>query len=114
MADVPVACRLSGPELRARESGLLANLAAQVLEREPLPSGSADSEGLRLRFAATAELLAEVAQLIALERQCCPFLRFSLTVEPAGGPLWLELSGPPGTRSFLETPALGRAGSSGS
>lgn len=113
MVDVPVVCRLSAPELRARESGLLAKLAAQVLEREPLSAGTAGSEGLRLRFAATSELLAEVAELIALERQCCPFLRFSLTVEAAGGPLWLELSGPPGTRSFLDTLPLGRTVSPG-
>lgn len=33
--------------------------------------------------------------------QCCPFLRFQLTVEPGRGPIWLELTGPAGTREFV-------------
>jgi hypothetical protein len=41
--------------------------------------------------------------LIDLERQCCPFLRFELKVLPANGPIWLELTGPEGTRDFLRT-----------
>ena len=39
---------------------------------------------------------------VDLERRCCAFLRFELTVEPGGGPVWLELTGPPGTREFLQ------------
>jgi len=42
-----------------------------------------------------------VTEFIGAESQCCPFLRFRLTLEPGGGPLWLELTGPPGTREFL-------------
>ncbi len=45
--------------------------------------------------------MALLGEFIQLERQCCPFLRFQLTVEPGGGPIWLELTGPPGTREFL-------------
>ena len=99
---LPVACSLSAPELRAREAGLLASVAAQVEERVEI------DEGLRLRFAISDALLRDVVELITLERQCCPFLRFALTVEPASGPLWLELSGPPGARALLATLALGR------
>lgn len=39
--------------------------------------------------------------VIASERQCCPFLTFRLTVEPQEGPIWLELTGPAGTREML-------------
>jgi hypothetical protein len=42
-----------------------------------------------------------VMQYVARERLCCPFLRFSVTVLPGGGPVWLHLDGPPGTREFL-------------
>jgi hypothetical protein len=31
-------------------------------------------------------------------------LRFDLTIEPDGGPIWLELAGPPRTREFLSAP----------
>jgi hypothetical protein len=102
MNAFPVACGLSAPELRAREAGLLASVAARVEERVEIP------EGLRLRFAMSDTLLQDLVELVTLERQCCPFLRFGLVVEPAAGPLWLELSGPPGTRAFLATLALGR------
>ena len=47
------------------------------------------------------DILATIAQTIDAERQCCRFLRFSITVEPDGGPITLELTGPPGTREFL-------------
>jgi hypothetical protein len=41
--------------------------------------------------------------LIDVERRCCPFLRFDLTVEPEVGPVRLALSGPPGVREYLAT-----------
>ncbi len=38
---------------------------------------------------------------VSAERQCCRFLRFGITVEPDNGPVFLELTGPPGTREFI-------------
>ena len=58
-------------------------------------------QGHRLRFYPTDDILASIAQTIDAERQCCRFLRFSITVEPDGGPISLELTGPPGTREFV-------------
>ena len=55
-----------------------------------------------LRFPAEAETLSLLATFVDLERRCCAFLRFELTVEPDGGPVWLELTGPPGAREFLQ------------
>ena len=46
-------------------------------------------------------MLSAIAETIEAERQCCRFLRFSVTVEPDGGPISLELTGPPGTREFV-------------
>ena len=43
-----------------------------------------------------------VARFVGSERKCCPFLVFSLTVSPGGGPLWLRMTGPEGTRAFLD------------
>jgi hypothetical protein len=58
-------------------------------------------DGLRLRFPASAETLAAIVSAVEAERHCCRFLRFTITVEPGGGPILLELNGPPGTREFL-------------
>jgi hypothetical protein len=53
--------------------------------------------------------LALLEEFIQLESECCRFLRFQLTVEPGGGPVWLELIGPPGTREFLAQEIAGPA-----
>lgn len=62
--------------------------------RQPLDAGYA------FRFGAEAFDL--VARFIANERRCCPFLTFNLRVTPPDGAVWLELTGPEGTREFLE------------
>jgi hypothetical protein len=95
--NLPVACALSTPELREREQTVLAKIRARVEEVQDLDSGYA------LRFAPESALLADLATLIDLERQCCPFLRFELQVLPASGPIWLQLTGSEGTRDFLRT-----------
>ena len=95
MAELPVACTLSEPELAARRAGVLAAIRRDQQEARWLP------DGVALRFAAAPDRLATLATFIDLERRCCAFLRFRLTVEPGGGPIWLELTGPPGTREFL-------------
>jgi hypothetical protein len=57
------------------------------------------ANGIRVRF--SCEVLPTIVATVDAERQCCRFLRFTITVEPDGGPIWLELTGPPGTREFL-------------
>lgn len=99
MADVPIACLLTAPELRKRRETVLARFRTAQLEVRELTD--APGEGYAFRFTPSAAQLAALAELIELERQCCPFLRFQLTLEPAGGALWLALTGPMGTREFL-------------
>jgi hypothetical protein len=96
VADLPVACSLTEPELAERRAGVLADVRRSAQETRWRP------DGVRLRFAAGPESLAMLATFVRLEHQCCAFLRFQLTVEPGGSPVWLELTGPPGTREFLE------------
>ena len=96
MTELPVACSLTEPELAARRAGVLADVRRSVREAHWL------ADGVRLRFTATPESLAMLATFVDLERRCCAFLRFQLTVEPGGGPVWLALGGPPGTREFLQ------------
>jgi len=95
VAELPVACSLSEPDLAARRAGVLAAIRRDQQEARWLP------DGVALRFAAEPDRLATLAAFIDLEYRCCAFLCFRLTVEPGGGPIWLELTGPPGTRDFL-------------
>ena len=95
MMELPVVCTLTPAAMKARREGLLSELRRRADAHEELP------QGYRLRFAAADDVLLTIAQTIEAERQCCRFLRFSVTVEPNGGPISLELTGPPGTREFL-------------
>ena len=96
MKELPIACTLSPEALRARKEGLLAGLMRRAASRE------ATSEGLRLHFAAAAGTLPAIVEVVDAERHCCRFLRFAINAEPDEGPVSLELTGPPGTRDFLE------------
>lgn len=93
--DLPVVCTLTPEALEARRLGLLSELANSIEDYEQL------ADGIRLRFAATSETLTTIARAVEAERHCCRFLRFSITVEPDGGPVFLELTGPQGTGEFL-------------
>jgi hypothetical protein len=95
MADVPIVCTLSADALEARREGFLADLLRRAGGHE------LTAEGLRLVFSADAGTLATIARVVDAERRCCRFLRFVITVAPDGGPIALELSGPPGSREFI-------------
>ena len=95
MSKLPIACTLTAPELQERRSKLLQGVRAAALEAKEMEDGYA------YRFQSNDSLLADLATLVQLEHQCCAFLRISLTLEPGDGPIWLELTGPPGTKEFL-------------
>lgn len=95
MSDLPVVCTLGPETLKIRRENLLADLVQRVASHEPLP------DGYRLRFVVSEDVLSLITRTIDAERRCCRFLRFQLTVEPAEGPVLLDLTGPPGTREFV-------------
>jgi len=98
MADeIPVACCLSNEELRTREATLLAQFKSALLTTEAL------ADGYLFRVPGDKKCLAVAAELIAAERECCPFLRFELTAEPAMGPVTVRMTGPAGTKEFLKS-----------
>ena len=81
--------------MAARTSTLLPGLLSRACEFQDLP------EGVRIRFDAATDTLHQIVAVLDAERQCCRFLQFQLPVEPDGGPFWLDVSGPPGTKDFL-------------
>lgn len=95
--SLPIACNLNDAEFQRRRADLLQTFRGALLETRELEDGYA------YRFPSDAKWISQMAQLITFERECCPFLRFNLRLEPANGPLWLELTGPPGTREFLQS-----------
>jgi hypothetical protein len=95
--EPPIACTLSEPELRERKQTVLAALRTHVR------SVVARADGYALELEPSDEAIAAAATLIRVERRCCRFVRFALTVEPDGGRVELVLTGPAGTREFLAT-----------
>ena len=94
---MPIACRLTTPELRAREQVVQREVVAGVQETREL------ADGYALRFPGDAAWLDTLAEFIRFERECCPFFTFELRCEPQHGPLWLHLRGPEGVKEFVAT-----------
>src|SRR5881275_3152676 len=96
MPDRPIACTLDPAQLASRRDTLLPGVIARAESTEFVPNGA------RWRFRPSSELMLALATMIDAERRCCPFLRFQVVAEAGNGPVWLEVTGPVGTREFLE------------
>jgi hypothetical protein len=89
------ACLLTPDELQRQRKDLLPGLFQRAAKVTDLPNG------LKLDFAHSPGLLAELAAIIEREQVCCSFLRFQISIEPGAGPIGLEVTGPEGTREML-------------
>ena len=85
--EMPIACNLSDGEPRVRRETILNFFRQSLVKVTPLPLGYAYS------FPPSSEVLTRLAQLVDLERQCCPFLTFKIVVEAGGLPICLEVTG---------------------
>jgi hypothetical protein len=77
-------------------------LTELVRERRDLPNGFA--------FRFDVDALELVARFVANERKCCPFIDFEIGLARDGGPLWLQMTGPAGTREVLTAELRAGAG----
>jgi hypothetical protein len=59
--------------------------------------------GFAFRFLNQPDHLMQIAGFIERESRCCPFLGFTLEVEPSGGPVWLYITGAEGVKEFLQS-----------
>jgi hypothetical protein len=94
-ASLPIACALSPDEIRDRRSSLLPGLSANAVDIRSLENG------FRIVFKADVSLTA-IAEVIEKERHCCPFLQFAVLVAGQEQTIELTVTGPPGTREFLD------------
>ena len=95
MNSLPIACNLTSAELQERRRTVLQKLRDAVVEVKEL------ADGYSYSFTSEVNRFTELADMIDLERQCCPFLQFRVTVAVGNGPLTLEITGPEGTKDFL-------------
>jgi hypothetical protein len=97
----PLACTLSGSEMRARR-GWLADL-----DRDRV-SGRPTADGIVVRYRRRAGIESELRELVAAESRCCAFLDFE--IRSAGDFIELHVSGAPEARPIIE--AMFEAGGS--
>jgi hypothetical protein len=98
-APFPIACDLAAlsPEQRSREQALLAELKTTFRNPQETP------HGFRVVVSAETSVLARLGEFLALERLCCPFLTFDLSISDGRGPVTLHVHGGPGTKPFLRS-----------
>jgi hypothetical protein len=93
--ELPIACSLSDEELRRRREALASDVYKNFEQVDELPDGYA------FRYPGGEEWAGRLLELITFERECCPFITFELSFEPAQGPLWLRLRGAAGVKEFI-------------
>jgi hypothetical protein len=91
-----LSCKLTTPELQLRKRTVIARLKTLVLEKAETPTG------FRYKFHGSDTTLDLLNDFIKTERLCCDFFVFTLTASNDQQAAWLELSGPDGTKEFIE------------
>ena len=90
-------CNLSAmsAEQRIRHEEVIRQFFAEAIqETRELPDG--------LAFRSNSANLMLAAEFISLERLCCTFFNFSLTIEAASPAFWLSVRGPAGVKTLLQ------------
>jgi hypothetical protein len=95
MMDLPIACTLNEADFHDRRQTIIETFRTMQVAVSEL------SDGYSFSLAASSEALHRLAQLVDLERQCCPFLRFAIVVEAAQAAIRLEVTGPAEARKLI-------------
>lgn len=95
--DFPLACNMGVFTRSQRDSHIQST--TQLIQAI---QGIQETEnGYQFLFPNDAVFISKIAEFISNERLCCPFLKFTLSVNSIGEPISLSLVGPLGTQEFL-------------
>jgi hypothetical protein len=102
MPETAIACNLFGmtEHQLQRHRELRKQLFESGRDVRELPDGYA------IGLPATATNILAAAEFVTLERLCCPFFRFELSVGGNAEPLWLRLTGGKDVKEFLKSELL--------
>ena len=95
--EIPIACYLTDKELQQRRKNYLDEAAESLIDSAEL------SDGFVYRFPLAESTLQNLAEIIDLERKCCPFLNFRLILEAGDDFVSLELTGAEGTKEIVKS-----------
>jgi hypothetical protein len=60
------------------------------------------SDGYEFEFPADNKTYQSLTEWAFEERLCCPFFEIAVRLDKENGPLWLRLTGRPGTKDFIK------------
>lgn len=105
-AESPIACDMSVLTVPERVAHLATSreLFTKVQAIEEL------ADGYEFRLGDDPDAIVKVAEFVALEKRCCPFLNFTIEVEAEGGPMTLRLTGREGVKAFVREEISGLLG----
>src|SRR5262245_52214365 len=83
-------------ELRNQHIAITKEVFGAIQTIRELPNGYA------FQLSDTQGMLVKTAEFIDKERLCCPFFSFTVEVAPAGGSLWLQMTGQKGVKPFIQ------------
>lgn len=95
--EIPVACVLTGKQLQQRRRDYLDKIAGSLTDFKELESG------FSYRFPLRETILQDLAEIVDLERKCCPFLSFKIILEAGNNFVSLELTGAKGTKETIKS-----------
>lgn len=93
---IPIACYLTDKKLQARRKDFLDKAAAKMIASSELENG------FEYRFPLSDSILQDLAEIVDLERKCCPFLSFRLVLESEKDFVSLSLTGAEGTKEIIK------------
>ena len=94
--ESPLVCLLSEDDAGRAEEEARARLIMAKAERI-----DEVADGYAFRIPAPNAMLDTIAEFLAFERWCCPFITFELDLAPNQGPLTLRMRGPAAFKDFL-------------
>jgi hypothetical protein len=90
-------CKLTAPELRERKATVIARLKKEIKNKEEMANGFA------YQFDGSDAMMDEIISFVKVERTCCDFFDFNLSIRGDGSEARLEITGPEGTKDFIQT-----------
>jgi hypothetical protein len=91
-----ISCRLTSELMRKRKSTIIHELVEKIIMTEET------DKGYSFTFNYSEEILFRLAEFVKLEKECCPFFDFNLSVPGNINTIGLLLTGPDGTKDFIK------------
>lgn len=105
-AQSPIACDMSvlSPAQRQAHLANSRELFANVQAIKELP------DGYQFQLTDDPNAITKVAEFVALEKLCCPFLNFAIEIQAEGRPITVSLTGREGVKEFVREEISGLLG----